>query len=68
MTHTAATAALATICAALLAFGPPCYIGHGCTNAPTIAGLTYTGPRLARDRHDFTGTCKRVAPLLPWYN
>jgi len=65
MKHTAATAALATLCAVLLAFGLPRYIGHGCTNPPAIAGLTYTGPRFVHSADGFIGRCDRVSPLLP---
>lgn len=67
MTRTTLTTLAAVAVATALLCGPPRFIGYGCTNPPAIAGMQYTGPRLAHSADGFIGRCDSVRPLLPWY-
>lgn len=67
MIRTTLTTLAAVAVAIALLCGPPRLIGYGCTNPPAIAGMQYTGPRLAREESDFIGRCERIDPILPWY-
>lgn len=67
MIRTTLTTLAAVAVATALICGPPRFIGYGCTNPPAIAGMQYTGPRLAHTRGGFIGQCKRIDPILPWY-
>lgn len=58
----AALSAPVLLCAALDVPAPR-LIGYGCTDAPAIGPLTYTGPRLAAEESDFP-RCDDIRPIF----
>ena len=50
-------------CAIAAVVGLPRLIGYGCDGKPSIAGIEYSGPRLARFEDDF-GQCERIEPIF----
>lgn len=51
------------LCAIAIDSGLPRLIGHGCNDKPSVAGIEYSGPRLARFEDDF-GQCERIEPIF----